>query len=488
MSHQKSEYKEILKSTSIFGGVQIIQILVQIVRSKLIAYLMGPSGIGVFGLLNNIIGLITGITGFGLVSSAIKDIAQANESGNEVRVSTISYIVNRFFFLTAILGGLITIIFSSSISQIIFGNEDFRLSIIWLSISVFFTQISSGQIVLIQGMRKLKNLAFANLIGSVVGLIISIPVYFIYGINGIIPSLVLASIITFLVSWFYYNKLKIKPMRIPLKDIFFEGKNMASLGFVINFTTLMALGFTFLIRVYINKNGSVEDVGLYSAGFSIIISYLGVIFSAMGTDYFPRLASVALNNERAFEVIGKQSIVTILILSPLLITFFVFINWVILLLYSNSFTQIIDMMLWAGLGMFFKACTWPMGFLFVAKGENRVYFWNEFTSNIYILTLSIIGYELLGLKGLGIAYGVSYLITFIQVVFIMKFKYEFLYNKETSRILFYQFILTFFSFISVIFLTGVYYYLVGVILICITILFSYVELEKRLGVRNLLNF
>lgn len=484
MKEQHSSYRQIMKATSIFGGVQLFQILIQIIRSKFIAILLEPSGMGIAGLFNSAMGLVSGATSFGLGSSAVKDIALAHGTGDESRVSKISIVLKRLILVTGIIGALFTAVFASWLSQLTFGSRDFTTAFIWISFAVLFTQISSGQIVLLQGLRKLKYLAQASLFGSLLGLVITIPVYYKFGVNGIVPGIIITSVISLLGSWFYARKLKIKPIKVSYFETLAEGKNMLTLGFVISITTLLAVAVSFVIRVFINSKGNISDVGLYTAGFSIVTIYLGMIFNAMGTDYYPRLSAVSNDSKQASEIINQQAEITILILAPLLSVFFVFINWGVVLLYSNLFSPINDMMLWAGLGMFFKACTWSMGFLFLAKGDSKIYFWNEFTSNIYTLIFSLIGYEIYGLTGLGIAFFASYLITLIQVIFIMKIKYFFFFNITFIRLFLYQFIIGIAIFLIVLFLPIVYRYFLGVILIALSSLISYRELDKRIGLKN----
>jgi O-antigen/teichoic acid export membrane protein len=486
MNNNQSSYRQIIKATSIFGGVQIFQIITQIIRSKAIAILLGPAGMGIAGLLNSSITLVTGLTNFGLGSSAVKDIANAHGSGDALRISTISVVLRRLILITGLFGSLVTIIFSPWISEFTFGNRDFTIAFVWISISVFFTQVSSGQVVLLQGMRKLEYLAKANLYGSFVGLFITIPIYYKFGANGIVPSIIVSSIISLLGSWYFTRKLDIKQADVTFSKTLSEGKSMLVFGLVISITTLFSTIVSYLVRVVINRSGGLTDVGLYTAGFSIVTIYLGMIFSAMGTDYYPRLSEVSNDSIRSKEVINQQAEITILILAPLLIIFFVFIQLGVIILYSKSFLAITDMMLWAALGMFFKASTWPMGFLFLAKGESKVYFFNELTSNIYNLLLSIIGYKLFGLTGLGMAFFGSYLLTLIQVIVIMKIKHDFFFSKKFIKIFFYQFVIAVNTLLLVMFLTSSIYYFLGSILICLSLWISFKEIDKRIGLKNLI--
>ena len=65
----ETSYRQIMKATSIFGGVQVINIIIQIIRSKVIAVLLGTTGVGVMGLLITTISFIAKLTGFGLNTS-----------------------------------------------------------------------------------------------------------------------------------------------------------------------------------------------------------------------------------------------------------------------------------------------------------------------------------------------------------------------------------------------------------------------------------
>jgi hypothetical protein len=51
-ARNQSSYRSIMKATSVWG-VQVFYIVIAIVRSKIIAVLLGPAGMGIVGLLNS---------------------------------------------------------------------------------------------------------------------------------------------------------------------------------------------------------------------------------------------------------------------------------------------------------------------------------------------------------------------------------------------------------------------------------------------------
>lgn len=119
---------------------------------------------------------------------------------------------------------------------------------------------------------------------------------------------------------------------------------MLRMGFLISLTGLLTLGASYPVRLYISREGSIADVGLYNAGFAIINTYVGMIFTAMDADYYPRLSGVAHDNAQATKVINQQSEIAFLILTPVLILFIMMSKWVVTLLYSGQFLPITDMM------------------------------------------------------------------------------------------------------------------------------------------------
>ncbi|MFZ4400959.1 MAG: O-antigen translocase [Bacteroidales bacterium] len=486
MNQQQSSYRQIMKATSIFGGVQVFTILISIIRSKFVAVLLGPAGIGIVGLLTSTAGLIGGLTNFGLGTSAVKNVAVANTSGNIYRISIVIKVLRRLVWGTGILGALVMIIFSPLLSQLTFGNHDYTLAFIWISVTLLFNQLSSGQLVLLQGMRKLQYLAKSSLAGSALGLIITVPLYYKFGIDGIVPAIIIASVVSLLLTWYFAKKIEVVKVKVSVIRTVAEGKNMLVMGILISLSSLIALGASYIVRIFISNTGGVEQVGLFAAGFTIINTYVGLIFNAMGTDYYPRLSSVAHNNEMCKQTINQQAEVALLILSPILMGFLVFIQWIVIILYSDKFVAIDEMIHWAALGMLFKAASWSIAFIFLAKGASKLFFWSELISNIYMLGLNIIGYHIMGLSGLGLSFMLGYLLYLIQVFVISKIKYQFSFNPSFIRIFIIQMFIAISCFVIVDVISKPYSYIIGSVLILASALFSYKELDKRISISQLL--
>lgn len=478
-----SQYKTVFKATALFGGVQVWQILIGIIRSKLVAVILGPAGMGITGLYTSSTELIKSCTSFGLSASAVKYIAEANGEGDNRKLSRVVAIFGKLMLLTGLLGMLAVIVFSPLLSKSAFGNYDYTVPFIVLSVTLLLFQLSAGKLSILQGTRKLKSLAKASLIGSVIGLFTTIPLYYICGTQGIVPALVIAALTGYLLNWYYARKVQISAVRVSFKEAFVEGRGMINLGVAMTLSGILATAVAYIIRVFVSNRGGTDEVGLYTAGMTILTTYVGMIFTAMGTDYFPRLSASCNDNDKSCELVNQQAEIALLILGPILALFIIFAPLVITILYSDAFLPTVRYMQWASVGMMFRAISWAISFLFLAKGDTKVFITNEVAANIITLVTSLLGYHLWGLDGLGVAFLASYVLYFLLVWFVCAKHYSFRFYSPLCKIMIIHVAITLTVFVLM-FQNNLWLkYIPAALLAIISILFSFRELDKRIGVR-----
>lgn len=483
MATDRNSYYSIIKATSLFGGVKILQIIIAIIRSKFIAVLLGPTGMGIAGLITSSTSIISSITGFGLETSAVREVSQAHSSGDEKRKDTVITVLRVLVLITGITGGILTYVLSAQLSEWAFGNKDYSQAFKIVSVIMIFNQINIGQTVLMQGTFRYKDIAKSALYGSILGLVLTTPLYYLWGIDGIVPAIILSSLIQLSLSWYYSRKIPYKKNHFTIKQLFSEGKEMLTLGFVIALTGFATQGNTYLLKIFISNFGSVTDVGLYTAGVAMASMYVAMVLSAMATDYSPRLAAVAGNGKEMIEVINKQAILLVTILSPLIVMFIVFIKQIVIILYSVQFIEITGMIEWVMLGMLFRAVSWSISFSFIARGDSKVFFLNEIFAAIYYLGLSAIWYYAIGLTGLGIGFLMTYVIYSVHMFYLARKRFRFSFHTDFLKIFLIQIILSISYFIAIK-LTGFNSsrYIIGLFFLTLTIYFSYNSISKMISI------
>lgn len=483
MSLKNKEFKEGLKATSLFGGVQIFSILISVVKSKLVAVLLGPEGMGIQGILDSTTSMISGFTSLGLGTSAVKDISEAYASGNTQRIGRTLTVLRRLVWLTGMFGFMTCLMLSPILSKISFDTYDYTISFAAISVTLLFIQLSAGRIALLQGTKHFGYMAKASILGSILGLFTSIPLYYFLGYDGIVPAIIISATTALLLSWHFSRKVSYEKSNVSYKVAIKEGKGMAKMGFFISLQAFLSLLSSYLIRIFISRIGGVADVGLYVAGFAIVGTYMGLVFSSMAAEYYPRLSSH--NNGTALEfndTINQQIEISIILISPLICAFLIFGNLAVTLFYSEKFEPVTMMLCFAIISNYFKAPSWCIAFSFLAKGDSKAFLINELLSTIIYTSLQLIFFYWLGLTGVGIAFLLNYIIYYFQVSIICHYKYDYKINLEQLNIFIPQVILGLLCFWLYVYMAVWIRYVFGGMLILLSAYLSYRELGKHFDV------
>ena len=487
MSDSKTSYYQIVKTTSLFGGVQFFTILISIIRTKLIAIFIGPAGMGIVTLLNSAISVIGGVTSLGIETSGIKHVSSNYKNDDLSSIATIVAIVKRLALLTGILGCLVTVFLSSWLSQLTFGNSNHTFSFVFISITLLFRQLMIGEFVVLQGLRRMRLLAKANFYGNLFGLLFSIPLYYYYRIDAIVPTIIIASLSSMLFSFFYSKKIKLNKIVISNKQLTSEGKSIIKLGILLTLSGLFTLLSTYLIQIYVGKQGGLEQVGFYNAGFTLLNSYVGIIFTAMSTDYFPRLASISDENEKVRTSVVQQSFISILIITPIIILFLTLIPLIVKIIYTPKFISIIPMVCFGILAMLFRAVSWSMGYILIAKGDSKIFVKTAFGFNLISLFLNVLGYYYYGLEGLGISFFVFYLIHFFGLKIITKKRYGFYFDSDFYNIYGICFLMCMATFLFRYIPDSIIKYSLMSVMVVISIVFVLFQMNKKMELKGLFN-
>lgn len=398
-----NSYRNIIKGSSFFGGVQIFNILITLIRGKFVAIILGPDGMGISALFNSASNTIQRFSSLGLNQSIIRDVATETEDIGEREnvIRTSLHLAN----LTALIGLLVCVAFCVPLSRLTFGDGSYWWQFMILGIGVAFAIVSTGKLSILQGLHEVKRISRASLVGGLTGLCVGIPLYYIFGNKGIVPAIVAVAIAYYT---FYSISLKkcfqFTTKARPWKQYWPIAKNLLMLGVVLMSGDVITNLVTYLINLFVRIFGSVDDVGLYQAAHSVTYQFTGMIFAALAMDYFPRLSSVAENNEEMKNTVNRQSEIVAWLTTPAMVLLILAAPLIIRVLLSENFHVIIPLLRWMGAGMLLRAFSFPMAYVTFAKGNKKVYFILEaITAPAITLILSCLFFHWLGLVGLGVA-------------------------------------------------------------------------------------
>lgn len=481
---KKGSYRDILKSTTVVGGAQVIKVILGIVKNKILSILIGPAGIGLIGAYNSAIGMVASISGLGVGFSGVREIAKADASGDEQLISKTVFTFRRITVFLGILGVLICLIFSKPLSIITFGNPSHTKDFSFLSIVIFLTIILSSQNALIQGKRRIKDLAKLNVYGTLYSILISVPLIYIWGLKGIVPFLILLAFVNTLISWWYAKKIKIKRVYLSLREVIINSKSFIHLGIAFMSGGFLHMVNNYLIRVFIIRTIDIEALGFYQASYIMSTVYIGVILNAMGKDYYPRLTAVSNNSEKCARLINEQTEIGILIATPGLLLTLVFAPIIVKLLYSAKFMVAVEILRWQILGVFLQVISFSIGYLTIAKGLGKLFFYLQLAFCLIHLLLIWLFVNSIGIVGTGIAFFLLYVLHVIILYIVGKKLINFHWSKEVKNLILLTSVIIAITFISLVFFKNYYGLLIGIIITIGMIYYSFRKMMKVMEVRN----
>lgn len=397
-------YGQILKSTAVIGGSSIVNIGFAVVRNKGMAMLLGPEGVGLMGLYSSIADLAQTAGGLGVQASGVRQIAEAIGTGDEQRIARTTVVLRRVSFLLGLIGALLLATFSLPIALLTFDDRGHALGVALLGIVVFLRLVSAGQTSLIQGMRKIRSLASLTMLGAFFSVVIALPMVFAFGTEGIVPALVAMAIVSTLTSWWYSRQVKIAPVRLSRRDMIDETAALLRLGAVFMASGVLTSGAAYAVRTIVLRHDGIIAAGFYQAAWAIGGLYAGFILQAMGTDFYPRLTAVANDDAECNRLVNEQTQVSILLAGPGLLATLTFTPLVMTMFYTPEFHPAVNLLRWICLGMMLRIISWPVGFIVIAKGAQRIFFWTEVAATLVHVGLAWLFVSTLGPIGAGMAF------------------------------------------------------------------------------------
>lgn len=409
-SQESGSYRSILKSTSLIGGASVLNILIGMVRIKFVAVLLGPTGVGLLGMYTQITALITSLTGMGIGKSGVRQVAEAVGSGDDERVARTVITLRRTVWVTGGFGLLVMVVFCVPLSRMTFGTNDYSWPIAVLGITLLAGAIAGGQGCIINGTRRIGDLAKISVIGALNGTLISIPCFYLWGKAGIVPSLILSALAALATSWWFARRVPVKDITLPWRESAGEARQLLLLGVSFMGAGLALTLSNYLIRVVMLRQFDLADVGIYQAAFNLSGILVGFVLGAMGADYYPRLTAVAGDNASVHRMVNEQSQISILLALPGLAAMMIFAPLIIQLFYAASFETAVPILRWCILGILGRVFSWPMGFVMLAKGKGRVFFVTEVFASALHLGAVFFFIRIWGLNGAGIAFMLLYVV------------------------------------------------------------------------------
>ena len=430
-----ASYRAALAPTAITGASAVVVLALQMVRSKVIAVLLGPSGIGLFGVLTSAAMTVAMIVGMGLSASGARQVAAAVATASRDHIARAVHVLRRTSIVLGLLGGVILLTASRPLARLTIGSDEFSGSLAVLGLLVLFRTVSGSQAALLRGFRQIGDLARLRIWGAVLGTSFAVPLVWIWGLDGVAPAIAAAAGGSAFVSWSYARRIRVGRVRLSIADFGHELSGLLGLGSAFVVSGVLVSSTTLAMRSILARTLDLAAVGQFQAAVGLSVVYVDFILQAMGLDFLPRLTGAVADNAKCNRLVNEQSEISMLLAGPGILAILVVAPVAIPLLYSGSFGQAVGILRWQCLGVLLRVATWPVGYVLQARGEARVFAVTEGFAHIFHLFVFWWLTRVAGLTGASFALAILYAVHLPLILMVVRHYTGFCWTGDARRVL-----------------------------------------------------
>lgn len=418
---QSATTARILRALGIFGGVQVVSILCSVVRTKMAAIWLGPIGVGIMAVYNSTLRLIAGTSQLNLEQSGVRDLSLALDDAE--RTACTAWAMRRIAVLLSIIAMVLTAACSPLLSRWAFGDTAHTADFIALTPWLFFAAVAGVEMAIMRAHDRLRALARTSIYTAVLSLAAALPLFYYLRLRAIVPVLLIYYAVNFVCALIFRQKPVAPAAHMTLRTALRIARPMLSLGAYMTFSMFVTLLATNVFIIYLNHTGGESVVGIYQAGYTLVETYVGLIFTAIAMEYYPRLSTVSTSAIRTEVVVSHEIKIALYVLMPVLVAFICSGQFIIKILYSSSFEAALPFVVFGAAGVIFRAASWCLAYVILARGDGRIYIVSETLSAIAYLALYMPLYHYYGYAGLGIGYVAWYAVYFAVTYAIYRRRY-----------------------------------------------------------------
>ena len=431
---ENSSHKQILRSSSIIGSASIVNVLIGLVRIKVVAVLLGPAGVGLIGILQTLMSVASTASSLGVGNVGTRQIAQAAGQNDQAGIDSARRALFWGTMVLSLVGGLIFWSLRSVLAMLVMNDPEVAPLIGWITVGVMLAVAASAQSALLTGMRRIADIAKMRILSAMLCSIIGVSAILWLGERGLIIYVLSVPFAAFVVSHVFVLRLpRIQSARTPLSVLYSQWSTMIRLGAAFMFAGLFAILGQLVLRALVQRELGGESLGYFQAASTISVTYLGFVLGAMSTDYYPRLAAAIKNPDLVNRLVNEQTEVALLLIGPVLLVLLALLPWLIPLLYSSEFQPAVGILRWQILGDALKVVSWPLGFVMLASGAGKTFVFAEAVAISTFIGVVWVGMPSLGVEATGVGFVAMYALYLPLVYLLSRVLTEFRWSKVVKR-------------------------------------------------------
>lgn len=390
-------FRSIIGASVLTGAAGILGFVTSVVRAKVVAVDLGEIGVGLMGIYAAHIANLSALACWGIWTSGPRTIAGAADQDRLRKSAAVGRLGRRLIWLG--LGLALAAVWPAGL--LAFGDQRHAWDLAVCGLAVPLTVAAGVWTARLQAYGHVRSMAFTQALGALSGLLIGVPLIWLFGVRGVAPSLLVAASTVLLSTRWQARKLCPEAADASANPA--DVKALAALGVAFMLAAFLGQLAAYGARLVVLRGLSLEAAGHFHAAAAIGGSLPSLVVSAMGAGFFPLVAAgddehkargLVSRQIRAGLVLGLVPVCLLMAGAPSVVE----------LLYSDSFlpaVPVLRFMLW---GVLFRLTSWPITYWLMARGSVKQVIAVECASAALAVLLPMALVSEYGLTGAGFAF------------------------------------------------------------------------------------
>jgi PST family polysaccharide transporter len=395
----------------------VTKIIAGILTSKAIAIFIGVEGMALIGNLRNFLSTVQSVSILGFYNGVVKTIAKVKE--DRVKLSQTLSTAYYLCFFSTVLVSFLCYYNAQFVNDLLFSaNYNYAYIIKIMALALPFYALNMMSFSIMNGFSNYKMLLIINIIGQILGLLVTLLLIYENHIDGALIAAVIAPSLIFLITLVGIINRRNLMTYIKVDHISFDILKSFGPYAAMALVTAIALPLiSICIRNYIISEVGIKEAGYWEAMNRISNYYLMFITSIITLYIVPRFSEIDSKKDFRKEVFGfYKSVIPIFGVGLILLYFLK--SLIVPLIFSKEFQPVENLFFWQLLGDFIKVLSIVIAYQFLAKKMFTHFIIIEVFLVVMLYISSIYLIDIYGVKGAVIGHFISYLMHYGIVLLI----------------------------------------------------------------------
>lgn len=424
-----------LKATAIISSSTVVVTLLNLVRVKIVAVLLGPAGLAILAQLNQFVMTAGNLASFGMAPGTVRFTSTYAASSPERLAAFLRTMLVGVGGGAILLLGL-SLVLHRPLAQWLLQDNAYAPLLIFAILAIpaqaFFVNLRAA----INGFLEISTYARVGILAALANVLFLVPLVYFYQLPGAAVHVLLLACISFAVALFEFLRIRRKRGLSGQRSRFIWSELVELLKYG---GTSLAAGATvdvamLGVRALLIRDLSEIDAGLFQAAFVLSAQAITIVIDGICTYAYPRISELKGVDEAVAESNAAIRL-ALLIVTPLIVAVYLFRDQLFLLLYSEAFLLASTIIAWQLLGNFIKAVSSTMGVLLLPYRKLRAFLVVESGYGVIFFFAVLLLLPHAGLQAATIGYALGYLFHLVAIFWYVRRHLGFRLQRRNLRLL-----------------------------------------------------